>query len=345
MTEQNAPATAEIVKETEVNQTENPAAAKLQLNDVYMDSLYNNTLDGAKYILNNVVLKDTEGKESKLGEMLGSDNVDGIAGFINNDVILPLIYALGDLHATVNTLMGTTFKTVQEDMCIHKVSDVFLLQQSILQLGVSTNVFYNRNQFDDKFPGADGWSFNLLELNAMIAAAEEEAGITYKDGEVPYRNEYVELVDIKGNHMPNCRFVNFTYTNSATNTQDVTDIPAFWNDDINEYVFIPYILKWRKANKLPVSLTDENFDIGAVSGGFLAQTTEAHERVHQQRVAERQAALEAQEEARKEEEEQRKTAVDREFVADAPHVSVATPVESPASTPSSSSDTSSGSSE
>lgn len=299
MTEQNAPETTEIVKETEINEVENPANATLSLNDAYMDSIYKNTLNGVKHILTNVALNNPDGTTVTLGQLLGQPNVDAISGFINNDVILPLIYALGDLHGTANTLMATTFQTVQQDMCLHKVSDVFLLQQSILQLGVSTNVYFNRSAFDDKFPESDGWSFNLLELNAMIVKAEEEAGITYKENEVPYRNEYVELVDIKGQHMPNCRFVNFAYTNTATNTQEITDIPAFWNDDINEYVFIPYILKWRKANKLPTSLNDANFDANAISGAFLAQTTETHEQVHKQRVAERQAALEAQEEERK----------------------------------------------
>lgn len=305
MTEQQVPATAETIKETEINETENPATAKLHLGDVYMDNLYGNTFEGTKNLLANVILRNADGSESKLGDLLGMPNIEGITAFINNDVILPLINALGNMHATANTLMATTFQTVQQDMCLHKVSDIFLLQQSLLQLGVNTNVYYNRNMFDDKYPAEAGWSFNLLELNSLIVEAEAEAGIEYKDDEVPYRNEYVEIVDIKGNHMPNCRFVNFTYTNSVTNTQEVTDIPAFWNDDINEYVFIPYILKWRKANKLPVSLDDENFDASAISGGFLAQTTETHEQVHQQRVAARQAALEEAEEKRKADEAER----------------------------------------
>ena len=295
MSEQQAPETAQVVNEQDVAVNENPVVAALVLGDAYMDNLYNNSRNGVTSLLSNVAFAD--GK--KLVDLLGPENIGNIGGFITNDIILPLVYAMGDMHSSTNTLMGTIFKTLQRDSCLHKISDIFLLQQSLIQLTVSTNVYFDRTQFDDKYPAADNWSFNLMEMENAIAKRDLDAGITYKADETPYRNEFIEVVDIKGNHMPNCRFVNFTYTNTVTNEQELTDIPAIWNDDINEYIFLPLVLKWRFANKLPTSLMDQEFSADTISKGFLAQTTETHEQVHQQRVATRQAALEEAEEKRK----------------------------------------------
>lgn len=285
----------------EISQVGNPATAHLKLGDAYADNIYSRSRAAVENILSNCVMANPDGTSRTLGEMLGADNVKDITGFIANDAILPLVTALGDLHGTANTLMGTTYKVIDRDLCLHKIPDIFLLQQSLVQMSIATQVYFDRTAFDDKFPPADGWHNNLMALESMVVEAELASGIQYKEGDVPYRNEMIEVVDINGNHMPNCRYVNFTYANSATGVKDVTDIPAIWNDDLSSFVYLPMVLLWRPSSRLPMT-TDDDVTAEGLSKAFLAQTTESHEQVHQIRVQQRQAALEAQEEERKRQE-------------------------------------------
>lgn len=291
-----------VVSTEEINQVGNPATAHLDLSDKYADGIYKQSRSAVENILANCVMRQPDGTDVKLHEILGMDNVRDISGFIANDAILPLTIGLGDMHATINTLMGTTYKILNRDLCLHKIPDIFLLQQSLVQLSMATNIYFNRTLHDAKFPPADGWSNNLMELEALVLAAEKESGIEYKEGDVPFRNEMIEIVDIHGNHAPNCRYVNFSYVNSATGVQDVTDIPSIWNDDSGEFIYLPMILLWRPSARLPMTV-DDQLNASTLSKAFLAQTTESHEQVHQVRVAQRQAALEAAEEERKRQEE------------------------------------------
>ena len=284
---------AAIIPETELDAQ--PMDPKLVLDNPYVNDIYSRSFDHVEYILSNVAFADGR----KLTDLLGADNLRSITGFITGDVILPLANVMGDFHATANTMMGTTFKTLQDDLCLHKTTDVFLLQQSIIQLAISTNIYFDPKQFDGQFPESDGWSFNLMLLNDSIEEKNKAAGIVTAEGEVPYRNEYIEVVDIKGVHHKNCRFVNFTYQDTNAGEHIVTDIPAIWSDDLNEYLLLPYILKWRFANKLPSTDADDAFNAVAIAKGFIPQTTETYEQVHQERKKASQEAAEAAEVQRK----------------------------------------------
>ncbi len=254
MTEQNALVEEPTVTEEDVvtvqpaaidtPASELPPMAKMidpSIMDPYTAKLYQTVKSDLMQVFSSISF----GGQTTLAGILGSVATDQVTNIILNQVTTPLIDALSANNASLQVITTKIAPVIKRDMVLHKIPDIFLLDQQIAQMRRNAEVYLNPEHLFDTYPKTDGWSSDLLDLERYCMQRDLDNGVTLDEGEVPFRDEPISIVTIAGALIPNARYVNFSYIDNNTQTQEVTDIPAFWNVDKGEFLVTAAIALWK----------------------------------------------------------------------------------------------------
>lgn len=213
----------------------------VSLMDPYTAKLYQTV----KADLMQVFKSITFGGEHTLSSMLGEVANEQVTNIILNQVTTPLIDALSANHATLQVINTKIAPVIKRDMVLHKIPDIFLLDQQLAQMRRNAEVYFNSDHLYDTYPSTDGWSDDLVALERYCMQRDTDNGVVLEENDVPFRDEPISIVTLAGVLIPNARYVNFSYIDNNTRTQEVTDIPAFWNVDKGEFLVTAAIALWK----------------------------------------------------------------------------------------------------
>lgn len=221
--------------------------------DVYYDSIHTQVHDDLKWLFEKKLVGESG---ASFSEQLGEKTAEQIQAAIVNCVISPLISGLASQFASIQTLKSTTLPVLERDRLLHTMPDIFHLHTMIIGMSVNSDIYGTTlaqatNKYKDEAGNyIDGWNANLLDLERSVSEREKANGVTYRDEEVPYRDEPIEVIDILGKHRKRVRYTNFSFLDQTKNEQVVTDMPAFWDDEVGEYIIISLVALWksRKAD-------------------------------------------------------------------------------------------------
>lgn len=230
--------------QTPVEETTNtlPPVMQLQkLTDPYEQRIYDGVVNDIRTLMKSITFGD-----ATLAGFLGESQEQVIA-LILNEAIQPLITALGNHHSTVQAMDRTVLPVLQRDLVLHRMPDIYMLNQYLGSLRRNCQVYWTAAQLFEKYPAEDGWSANLIEVEGLVAELHAQTGTSDVEGEVPFRNVPISVVTTDGTLYERARYCNFTYTDTADRTQNMSDAPAIWLEDKQEFMTLGALGLWRYA--------------------------------------------------------------------------------------------------
>lgn len=201
--------------------------------DAYYNAIYEQVGKDIKRVLGGITVTDDQ---RSLAELFGEPVAGQVTNILINEAITPLINALANLHKTTQVIDMTTNQVLKTDMVIHRIPDIFLFSQQLAALRDSCNVYFDPAVLLSKYPSSDGWTTDILLPENHAIELDREAGVEYAEDDAPLRNVNISVVTTDGTLRERVRYCNFSYLDTKTQTQQLTDIPAFWDENTNEFL-------------------------------------------------------------------------------------------------------------